>query len=63
VDSKFDSTWGGWSSKEPLGLYGVGLWKNIMRVWGKFQSIPDLRLEMAPRLASGMIYGWGQGSK
>jgi hypothetical protein len=22
--------------KEQIGVYGVGLWKNIMRGWGKF---------------------------
>jgi hypothetical protein len=33
VDSKSSSLWGGWCF-EPLGLYGVGLWKG----WGMFSS-------------------------
>jgi hypothetical protein len=36
VDSKFYSLWGEWCSNEPLGSYGVGLWKNIRRGWGSF---------------------------
>jgi hypothetical protein len=38
VDSKFGSSWGGWCSNEPLGAFGVGLWKNIRRGWEKFSS-------------------------
>jgi Ni,Fe-hydrogenase I cytochrome b subunit len=26
----------GGAHREPVRAYGVGLWKNIMRVWGKF---------------------------
>jgi hypothetical protein len=33
VDSKFDSLWGGWYSFEPVGAFGVGLWKNIRKWW------------------------------
>jgi hypothetical protein len=43
-DSKFGSSWGGWSSNDPLGSYEVGLWKNIIRGWGKFSS--HTRFEM-----------------
>jgi len=35
VDSKFGSSWNGWSSSKPLVAFGVGLWKNIRRHWGK----------------------------
>jgi hypothetical protein len=28
----------GWCSMEPVGVYGVGLWKNIIKGWGKFSS-------------------------
>jgi hypothetical protein len=38
VSSKFGSLYGRWFSNEPLGLYGVGLWKNIRRSWGSFAS-------------------------
>jgi hypothetical protein len=31
VDSKFGSLWGGWCSLEPVGAFGVGLWKNIRK--------------------------------
>jgi hypothetical protein len=31
VDSKFGSLWGGWCSREPVGPFGVGLWKNIRK--------------------------------
>jgi hypothetical protein len=29
---------GNFCSSEPVGAYGVGLWKNIRRGWGKFYS-------------------------
>jgi hypothetical protein len=32
----FGSAWYGWCSNEPIGAYGVGLWKNIRRGWEKF---------------------------
>jgi hypothetical protein len=38
VDSKFGSLWGGWFSLEPVGAYGVGLWKNIMKGWETFSG-------------------------
>ena len=47
LDLKFGNSWGGWYSNEPLGSFGVGLWKNIRSVGGGFQVIPDLRWEMA----------------
>jgi hypothetical protein len=31
MDSKYGYSWGGWCSNEVLGLYRVGLWKNIRR--------------------------------
>jgi len=37
-DSKFCSLWGGWCSNEPLGLYGVGVWKKIKWGWEMFSS-------------------------
>jgi hypothetical protein len=36
VDAKNDSSWGGWCSSEPVGAYGVGLGKTIMRGTEKF---------------------------
>jgi hypothetical protein len=38
VDSKFEISWDGWCSVEPLGACVVGLWKNIGRGWRKFSS-------------------------
>ena len=38
MNSKFGILWGGWCSNEPLEWYGAGIWKNIMRGWGKFSS-------------------------
>jgi hypothetical protein len=57
VDSKFGISWGGWCFNEPIGPYGVGLWKNIKRVGASFQIIPNLRWDMAPRLYFGIICG------
>lgn len=30
MDSKFDSSWGGWCSNEPLRAYGVGGYVRIL---------------------------------
>jgi hypothetical protein len=38
VDSKFDSLWGGQCSLWPVGGFGVGLWKNIMKWRETFPS-------------------------
>jgi hypothetical protein len=38
VDSKFGSLWGGWCSHEPVGAFGVGLWKNIRKGWETFSG-------------------------
>jgi hypothetical protein len=38
LDGKYGSSWGGWCSREPVGAYEVGFWKNIMRGWGKVSS-------------------------
>jgi len=38
VDSKYGSLWGGWSSCEPVGAFGVGLWKNIRKGWETLSS-------------------------
>jgi hypothetical protein len=34
VDSKFGSLWSGWCSNEPLGSYGVRLWKKYQEGLG-----------------------------
>jgi hypothetical protein len=38
VDSKFGSLWGGWCSLEPVGAFGVELWKNIRKGQETFSS-------------------------
>jgi hypothetical protein len=38
VDSKFGSLWGRWCSREPVGPFGVGLWKNIRKGWEIFSG-------------------------
>jgi hypothetical protein len=32
------AVWGWVGSNEPLGSYGVGIWKNIRKYWGMFSS-------------------------
>jgi hypothetical protein len=59
VNSKYGSTWGGWCSCEPIGAYGVGLWKFIRRGWGKFRSHIRFKVGDDLRLDSGMIIGVG----
>jgi hypothetical protein len=59
MDSKYGSSREGWCSSEPIRAYEVGLWKNIMRGWGNFEVMLDLRWEIDPRLDSGMIFGVG----
>jgi hypothetical protein len=38
VETKYDSTRGGWCSKEVMGTFGVGVWKHIRRGWDKFST-------------------------
>jgi hypothetical protein len=38
VNTKYGCSWGGWCFNELLGLYGVGLWNNIRKVWEVFSS-------------------------
>jgi hypothetical protein len=46
VDSKYGSSWGGGCSSEPIGAYGMGLWKNIWRGWEKFCSHTKFEVEV-----------------
>jgi len=39
VDSKFGSLWGDGCSLEPVGAFGVGLWKNIRKGWEIFLDL------------------------
>jgi hypothetical protein len=48
VDSKFGSLWGGWCSLEPIGAFGVGLWKNIRKGWDAFSGF--VRFEVGDRV-------------
>jgi hypothetical protein len=60
VDYKFGSAWGGRCSIDPTGLYRVGLWKNIKRLWRMFYShatMLGLSWKMVPGSDSGMMYG------
>jgi hypothetical protein len=54
VDSKSGNLWGHWCSK-PLGLYQVGLWKNIRRAWGIFSSHIKFEVRDGTRLDVGII--------
>jgi hypothetical protein len=38
VLEKYDSLEGGWMTRVPIALYGVGLWKFIRSRWNKFSS-------------------------
>jgi len=57
VNSKYGSSVGGWCSNEIHGLFGVGLWKNIRRVWGKFASYTRFEVGDGLRLDFGMTSG------
>jgi len=35
---------GGWCSCEPVGAYGLGLWKNIRKGWGIFSGFTRLEV-------------------
>jgi hypothetical protein len=52
VDSKYESSWGGRCSSEPIGAYKEGVGES-------FVVIPNLRWVMAPRLESSVIFGVG----
>jgi hypothetical protein len=39
VETKYDSTSGGWCSKEVVDPFGVGVWKYIRRGWEFFFKI------------------------
>jgi hypothetical protein len=45
VESKFGSLWGGWCSREPVGAFGVGLWKNIRKGWEIFSGFTRFEVE------------------
>jgi hypothetical protein len=62
VDTKFRSSWGGWCSNEPLGTYGVGLWKYTRGGWEKFYSHTRFEVGDGSRSVSGMNCSMGYGS-
>jgi len=57
VDSKFGSVWGGWCSLEPVGAFGVGLWKKIRKGWEKFLGLSKFEVGDGARTNFGMICG------
>jgi hypothetical protein len=44
VDSNFGSLSGGWCSLEPVGAFGVGLWKNIRIGWETFSGFSRFKV-------------------
>jgi hypothetical protein len=46
VDSKFGSLWGEWCSREPVGAFGVGLWKNIRKGWETYSGFARFEVGM-----------------
>jgi hypothetical protein len=50
-------------SLEPIGAFGVGVWKNIRKVGILSQDSLDLLWGMVPRSAFGMICGVGTALK
>ena len=36
VEVKYGSAWGGWSTKEVMGPYGVSLWIYVIWEWASF---------------------------
>ena len=66
MNSTFGSSWGGWCSSEPIGGYGVGLWKNIRRCLRMFWShtrfkVGDGSERCVPLLLIGVICVKGMG--
>jgi len=39
VYSKYGSLWGRWCSLEPVGAFGVRVWKKIRKGWDSFSSL------------------------
>jgi len=59
VESKFGNLWGGWCSREPVGAFGMGLWKNIRKGWETFSGFT--RFEVGDGQNFGMICVQGYG--
>jgi len=57
VETKYDSTSGGWYCKEVVRSFKVGVCKYIRRGEAFFQDLLDMEWEMRRRLAFGMIGG------
>jgi hypothetical protein len=51
VDSKYDSSWGGWCSPEPIGAFQVGVWKFIKKGWDSFSSFTRFVVENGSRIS------------
>jgi hypothetical protein len=43
VNFKYGSSWGGWDSSEPIGVYGVCLRRILGGVGGSFVVTPNVR--------------------
>jgi hypothetical protein len=50
VDSKYDNSWGGWCSPEPIGAFQVGVWKFIRKGWDSFSSFTRFVVEDSSRI-------------
>jgi hypothetical protein len=59
VDSKFGILWGEWCSLDPVGAFGVGLWKNIMKGWETFLGFSRFEVGDGVGPSFGMICGAG----
>jgi hypothetical protein len=50
VDSKVSSLRGEWCSFEPVGAFGVGLWKNIKKGWETFSRFSGFEVGDGARI-------------
>jgi len=44
IDYKYGNAWGGWCSNEVFGLYEMGLWTNIRKVWEELSSLTSFEM-------------------
>jgi hypothetical protein len=52
---------GGWCSKEVLGTFGVGVWKQIRRGWDKFRTL--VRFEVGVGSQVSFWHNWWCGDR
>jgi hypothetical protein len=51
IAAEYESTRGGWSSKEVLGTYGVGVQKHTRRGWDKFSNFVHFEMGVGSKVS------------